>query len=144
MEGFELGCDGPSVVVVGVDGSDGSWRALHYAVGLARRQRSTVLAVFAVTVALAPDGTPLGQGGWEAEAAPGLRDEVAELAREYGVSTEFVCCSGEPVLVLAALAAERRADAVVVGASRAFGRRLFGSKAVRAVRRVTCPITVVP
>jgi nucleotide-binding universal stress UspA family protein len=142
--GFELGCDGPSVVVVGVDGSDGAWRALHYAFGLARRQHSTVVAAFAVTAVATPDGTPLGRTEWEADETDGLRDEVAALAGEYGVATEFVCCSGEPVLVLAALAAELRADAVVVGASRAFGRRLFGSKAVRAVRRVACPVTVVP
>jgi len=142
--GFELGCDGPSVVVVGVDGSDSSWRALHYAFGLARRQHSTVVAAFAVTTVTTPDGTPLGQAGWEAEAAAGLRADVAALAREYAVATDFVCCPGEPVLVLASLAAELRADAVVVGASRPFARRVFGSKAVRAVRRLACPVTVVP
>ena len=47
--GFELGSDGPTTLVVGVDGSDTSWRALYYAFGLARRQHATVVAVFAVT-----------------------------------------------------------------------------------------------
>jgi hypothetical protein len=38
-----------SLLVVGIDGSNTSWRALHYAFGLARRQGGFVVAVFAFT-----------------------------------------------------------------------------------------------
>ena len=41
-EDFELGTDGPKMIVVGLDGSRTSWRAASYANGLARRQRSRV------------------------------------------------------------------------------------------------------
>lgn len=142
--GFELGCDGPSVVVVGVDGSDTSWRAVYYAFGLARRQRSTVVAVFALAAALAPDGTPLVAPGDDRDPGGELRSEISALAAEHRVCTEFVCVTGEPVLALTTLAAERRADALVVGASQALAHRFFGSKALRAVRRSRCPVTVVP
>ncbi len=43
---FELGTDGPSLILVAVDGSDTSMRAGAYAAGLARRQGSRVVAVY--------------------------------------------------------------------------------------------------
>jgi hypothetical protein len=43
---FELGTDGPSVILVGVDNSTTSIRAGWYAAGLARRQRARIVAVY--------------------------------------------------------------------------------------------------
>ena len=47
---FELGTDGPSAIVVGVDGSATSLRAGAYAAGLARRQRARLVAVYVGSV----------------------------------------------------------------------------------------------
>jgi nucleotide-binding universal stress UspA family protein len=46
VHGFELGTDGPSAIVVGIDGSATSLRASAYAAGLARRQRARLVAVY--------------------------------------------------------------------------------------------------
>src|SRR5262249_25881908 len=43
---FELGTDGPTSILAGVDGSTTSTRAGWYAAGLARRQRARVTAVY--------------------------------------------------------------------------------------------------
>jgi nucleotide-binding universal stress UspA family protein len=146
--GFELGADGPAMLVVGVDGSDTSWRALYYAFGLARRQHTTVLAVFARTTApvtVGDDGTIFGaleQASFESAAE--LRAAIQALAADYGVPAEFICRAGDAVHALTEIAAERHADALVIGASQARLHHLLGSKAIRAVRRCRCPVTVVP
>ncbi len=141
-------CDGPSTLVVGVDGSDTSWRALYYAFGLARRQRTTVIAVYAVTA-------PVGAGVYDAtivdaaeqtnrQISDELQSAIRVLAGDYGVRTEFLSRPGDAVRTLTVIAAERHADALIIGASHALIHRLLGSKAVRAVRKRPCPVTVVP
>lgn len=47
--GVEVSCDEPTTLVVGVDGSDTATRALYCALGLARRQHCSVIAVYAMT-----------------------------------------------------------------------------------------------
>jgi nucleotide-binding universal stress UspA family protein len=145
--GFELGCDGPRTFVVGVDGSDTSWRALYYALGLARRQRTTVVAVFVSTIPIAVggDGTAadvVAQA--HAQLVDELKPAIQALAADYGVRTEFIARAGDPVNLLIQVATERRADTLIVGASQARVHQILGSKAVRAVRRCPCPVTVVP
>ena len=142
--GRESACDGPSLLVVGVDGSDTSLRALHYAFGLARRQRSTVLAVF--SYAPIADLYASAAAAWHTgeELAAELHATVDALAAEHGVAAEFVRAQRDPVLTVIELASARRADAIIIGASKALSHKLFGSKAVRIVRRSRCPVIVVP
>ncbi|HEY3980606.1 MAG TPA: universal stress protein [Streptosporangiaceae bacterium] len=143
--GFELGCDGPTTLVVGVDGSDTATRALYYALGLARRQRCRVIAVHAITTLAGYDGT-MGAAPYQAglELADELRPAIEALAADYHVPVQFVSVAGDPVTMLVKIAAARHADGIVLGASKAISHRLFGSTAVRAVRRCRCPVTVVP
>jgi nucleotide-binding universal stress UspA family protein len=149
MATFELGDDGPSALVVGVDGSDTGWRAFHYALGQARRQGSRVLAVyaenfagaaFAGTGALALPALDAAAEEFREE----LRTAVASLGAEHGVDAQLVVCTADPVLALTQVAERARADAILVGASTQAAHRLFGSVAVRAVRAGRWPVTVVP
>jgi nucleotide-binding universal stress UspA family protein len=59
---FELGTDGPSLILVGVDGSRTSLRAAAYAAGLARRQHSRLLVVYvtrpSASIGVAPGVAP--------------------------------------------------------------------------------------
>ena len=148
--GFEYGCDGPRAVVVGIDGSETGWRALHYAVGQARRQGGRVVAVYAdrlPSVAFAT-AVPLAAAAvtdpQEDSLLQELRSGVEELGPQYGVEVAFEVVAGDPVLALTQVAERERADAVVVGASVQAGHKLFGSVAVRVVRSGRWPVTVVP
>jgi nucleotide-binding universal stress UspA family protein len=143
--GFELGCDGPTTLVVGVDGSDTATRALYYTLGLARRQRCGVIAVYAITTPAGYDGA-MGAAPYQAslELAKELKPKIQALAADYHVATKFVSVPGDPLTVLIKIAEAHHADGIVIGASKAIGHKLFGSTAVRAVRRCRCPVTVVP
>ena len=73
-----------------------------------------------------------------------LQPKIQALAADYHVKAKFVSVPGDPVTVLINIAAAHHADGIVVGASKAIGHKLFGSAALRAVRRCRCPVTVVP
>jgi nucleotide-binding universal stress UspA family protein len=148
--GFEIGHDGPSAVVVGVDGSDTSLRAAAYAVGVCRRQGSRLVVVYA-----REPGGGLAQlmdtTGSSSAAALRLQDDVERMLRKsqtlaeaQGIRAELQVRTGEPYQVLSAVAREVRADSVVVGSSASIGHRIAGSLAVRLVRNARWPVTVVP
>ena len=148
---FELGTDGPTVILVGVDGSPTSLRAGAYAAGLARRQQARLVVVYVGPVASLATAMP-GAGGAVAvsqgeafdEASDDLRRQVEEQAEERGIAVAFVARRGDPYSELRRVADEVRAEAVVVGASAKAGHRLVGSVAVRLVRAGKWPVTVVP
>ena len=155
-ERFELGTDGPSVIVVGLDGSqfgqegsalEGAQTSLHaaaYASGLARRQGARLVAVWvrprpAVIDSVAE--TPGKVAGARAGVEDAVRAAVEAAAAYYEIPTaSFVVREGDAFTELTAVADEVRADAVVVGAS----EHRLGSIAVKLVRDGRWPVTVVP
>jgi nucleotide-binding universal stress UspA family protein len=144
---FELGTDGPTRILVGIDGSDTSLRAGAYAAGLARRQGSHLIALYvASTGALAAQtaATTAAMIQTQHEIGQQLRDTVMEGARLLGIDVQFVMRRGNPYRELVSVAGELRVDALVVGASLRSGRRFVGSLAERLVRDAKWPITVVP
>ncbi|GIG27370.1 universal stress protein [Cellulomonas denverensis] len=147
--GYELGTDGPSSIVVGVDGTEPSFRAAAYALGQARRQGSRMVAVFArsTTGGMA---SVMDASGAARTAVLAAQDEIETLLRRAHatdageVDVELVIRTGDPYQVLSDVAREVRADCVVVGSSQSIGHRIAGSLAVRLVRRAHWPVTVVP
>ncbi|GAA2610855.1 universal stress protein [Dactylosporangium fulvum] len=144
---FELGTDGPRVIVAGVDGSETSMRAGAYAAGLARRERARLVVVYVTGAPAARRLIPDAAAATEqalAEATEDMRRQVAAGAAYAGVNAEFVAVRGDPYQELVRVADALRADAVVVGSSRHFGHRFVGSLAVRLVKAGRWPVTVVP
>jgi nucleotide-binding universal stress UspA family protein len=146
---FERGTDGPKVIVAGVDGSESSWRAVAYAAGLARRQRSLLALVYIqpLTVAGAAGlSVPMAEATSQIaeEIVDHIRHETERLGDDFTLRWEFHTFSGDPFSGLVRAADELRADAVVVGASEQAGHRIIGSLAVRLVKTARWPVTVVP
>jgi nucleotide-binding universal stress UspA family protein len=147
---FELGTDGPSVILVGVDESVTATRAAWYTAGLARRQGARVVAVYVSPIASLALSSSAGPAVMAAENQ--AHDEIAKelagradaVSRELGIALTFVTAHGDPYREIIRVADENRADAIVVGASLKAGHRLMGSLAVRLVRAGKWPVTVVP
>jgi len=148
--GFEIGHDGPTAVVVGVDGSDPSMRAAAYAAGVCRRQRSRLVAVY-VREPAGGLSSMMDSTGQSRAAALQHQDDTERLLRAQlglaeaaGIRAELLVRSGDTYQELSSVAHEVRADSVVVGSSTSIGHRIAGSLAVRLVRNARWPVTVVP
>ena len=148
----ELGTDGPGAIVVGVDGTPTSLRALAYAAGLARRQCAQLVAVYVRP----PLRTPVALSGWvdagivaaEAQAQKDLEDEVwTQIASDvaaWGCGARVVIRNGSPLAELRRVAGQSGADMIIVGASGSLRHRLFGSLGRRLLRCKSCPVMIVP
>ena len=136
------------LIVVGVDGSTGSRRALRWAVTEARRSGSAVEAVTAwywdgVEGAVLAATDP-GQQRDHAEriSAREVDAVIAELGSSTPISREVV--EGHPVSVL--VEASRTARLLVLG-SHGYGRfhhAVLGSTSDDVVRHAECPVVIIP
>lgn len=139
--------DGPSTILVAVDGSDTSMRAGAYAAGLARRQHAKLICLY-VRVPSALVGMNIGLAAplrqTQDEIAREIRDMVSSGMQRIGLEVAFLERAGNPVAEIARAADELQVDAVVVGASTQAGHRFVGSIAAHLVRIARWPVTVVP
>ena len=144
---FEFGNDGPSVILVAVDGSETSMRAGAYAMGTARRQNAKLVCLFVHTVrGLVSTSAEVvnANNTMNRELANELRRQLESRQDDLGIKPVFVERHGNPFTEIVKLADELRADAVIVGASSQAGHRFVGSLAVHLVKASRWPVTVVP
>lgn len=145
---FELGTDGPSVIVAGIDGSDSSMRAAAYAAGLARRQGAKVVFAYfrPMSSGTPAAGAAIVQVGLEnaADLERQFREAEERIPPNERARWEFYSAEGDAYHGLVELSDRLRADAVVIGASEQAGHRILGSVAVRLVKAGRWPVTVVP
>ena len=143
----EIGNDGPTTIVVGVDFSDSADRAFSYAAGVARRSGSRLIAAYVVgssglaeTVGLTA-GVTARQAGDCTEIEVELQDRVKKVACD--IEVELRVLHGSPAEALARLASRLHADLLVVGTTH-HARPLKRSIGEQLGRDAECPVVVIP
>ena len=120
-------------VIVGYDGSTPARHALAYAAGAARRLCRPLLAVYVTPCEVYCQEPLTGLVSVmkrEAEATDverWLLAELDEMANPAGLEVHYGARRGSPARELAALAAELKADALVIGAPARSWHHLLGS-----------------
>jgi nucleotide-binding universal stress UspA family protein len=146
--------DGSGPIVLCVDGSDDSMRAVTAGLALLPPNPSVIVAT-----AIEASDPSLAVGGGHAGGVMSV-DEVAELERQQAVdgqalveeaaaglavsNYEFVVVRGDAGRAICELAAERTARAIVMG-TRGRGkikRALLGSVSDYVIRNAPCPVIV--
>lgn len=144
QDGSSVGAlDAP--LVVGIDGSDGSSRAVRWAADTARHSGREVVVVHVVEFPIA-DPTEAQMRALTEESSTRARREWCAPLIEAGVPHRVVIESGSASDALRRVATEVRPSAVVVG-SRGRGpisQRLLGSVTHRLLRVLESPVVVVP
>ncbi|MFN7972538.1 MAG: universal stress protein [Acidobacteriota bacterium] len=138
-------------ILLPLDGSELSERAIPHAAALARTFGARLL-VLRVVAPLAGPGdlafasSPIYQSALENEERDALtyaKDRAAEISLG-GVRAEGICHLGEPAAAVIACAAEASAGLIVIATHGRTGaaRWLFGSVAARVLQGATVPVLV--
>ncbi len=138
-------------IVVATDFSEGSDRAIDYALGLAEKAKAEVVVVnaFGITVLQLPDGAWIPQPEVIANlsnvAQQALDSTIAKARARYALVTGILR-EGDPREEIEAVAALVGADLIVIGTHgrRGVKRWLLGSVSEGVVRSSTIPVLVVP
>ncbi len=150
MNSFELGTDGPQVILVGVDDSITSLRAAAYAAGLARRQSARLFVVYVRSASTMAALAPLGAASMRQaldETSEDLRRRVVEGSQVIGIGIEFVTADGEPFAELVRVADEnpgrrRRSWGLDPGWSPGDWVDCSAPRTGRAVAGDRCPVAI--
>jgi nucleotide-binding universal stress UspA family protein len=131
-------------IVVGVEGSESSRRALRWAARQAKLTSDSLEVVIAWEISPNYQWNVLADIHPEADAERMLQETVAEvLGDDPGLDVTLTAVEGHPVAVL--LQAAQGASLLVVGSRGlgAFSGMLVGSVSQHCVRHAPCPVTVV-
>lgn len=137
-----------SVIVVGVDGSPGSTRAVEYIAGMAPQLGARVVAVhtFDPLAHISEMSPPYHFDQVEARAREQLESTWTAPLREVGVAVDARVTHGTPFDCLTDVADETSADLIVVGARGYSTLRglALGSTSNKLVHAAGRPVLVVP
>ncbi len=142
-----------ATVIVGIDGSQPSKRAVAYAIGLAEAQEVNLVVAHVIPWSPYSFNTP-SENEERAEkkkqeiaaASAQIVDPAVEAAAESACDVTPVVRHGDPVDTLLELARDFAATAIIVGRTgdSRVKRALFGTIPGHLVHESTIPVTVVP
>jgi nucleotide-binding universal stress UspA family protein len=134
-------------VVAGYDGSVSARHALAYAAGLSRRLGRSLLVVYVASSGVYCEpftGQVIGLTRDNDALERWLLAELDLVTDPDGLDVHIRTRRGNPAKELAQIACHLEADALVVGAPKAFWHQIAGSVPGWLARHASCPVVVVP
>lgn len=140
-------------LLVGVDGSDHSRRAVEFAVARTLERSGSMVIVHVIQWSPFSFNTPTENEHRHAQKAAEILaaqeqviDPLAALAKEAGVPHEVVVTHGDPVDTIMKILDERHSDHIVLGRTgdSRVRQAIFGSTPGHLVQVAPVPVTVVP
>jgi nucleotide-binding universal stress UspA family protein len=134
----------PTRILVGVDGSPGSTRAVAWCSDIARGLAAEVIAVYAAPPVTAPARSPDPNGPGRSRDAE--CEEWTRGLREAGVATRSLVVEDQAVVALTESGVREQADLIVVGTrgTGGFSGLRLGSTALKVLHRSGLPVVLVP
>lgn len=142
-----------SEILVGVDRSVQSRRAVEFAVAQALERTAIVVIVHVIPWSPFSFNTPTEneyrhtqKQAEIAAATEQVIDPLAGLVREAGIALEVVVTHGDPVDTIITIAEKRHSDHIVLGRTgdSRVRQAIFGSTPGHLVQEAPVPVTVVP
>ncbi len=142
-----------SEVLVGVDGSEHSRRAVEFALARTQERSGSMVLVHVIPWSPFSFNTPTENEHRHAQKAAEIAaaneqviDPLAALVREAGVPVEIVVTHGDPVDMIIKITADRKSDHIVLGRTgdSRVRQAIFGSTPGHLVQEAPVPVTVVP
>jgi nucleotide-binding universal stress UspA family protein len=142
-----------SEILIGVDRSDQSRRAVEFAVARAQERQGTVVLTHVIPWSPFSFNTPSENEHRHAQkeaeltaATTQILDPLAGIVRDAGLPVEVVVRHGDPVDMLIEIVQDRGSDHIVLGRTgdSRVRRALFGSLPAQMVQLAPVPVTVVP
>jgi nucleotide-binding universal stress UspA family protein len=142
-----------SEILIGVDRSDHSRRAVEFAVARAAERHDSVVLThvipwspFSFNTATENEHRHKQKAAELTAATTQVIDPLAGIVREAGVPVEVIVRHGDPVDMLIEIAQDRGSDHIVLGRTgdSRVRQALFGSLPAQMVQVAPVPVTVVP
>jgi nucleotide-binding universal stress UspA family protein len=141
----------PNKILVGLDGSAGSARALDWAIELARALHAEIVAVH-VAELLTPSALGLGLApidlpdNWAEDLRQRFENDWTAPLQTAGLHYQTVFETGAPAPTLIAIARAQHPDLIVTGSRGlgGFGELLLGSVSHQLVMHAQIPVVVIP
>ncbi len=142
---------GLKTILVPIDFSDNSKKALRYAIPFAQQFNASLTLMYVVEPTIYPSDFGFGQVGFpnvEKELQEKASDEMRELIATLVPSTVqsySVVDSGIPFVEITSYAQKKNIDLIIVATHGTSGVEhiLFGSTAEKIIRKSPCPVLVV-
>ncbi|MCA8955242.1 MAG: universal stress protein [Planctomycetes bacterium] len=135
-------------ILVPIDFSDSSEKAISYGLELARAFSARLLLAHVMELPFAP--VPIGMGTVPPVMVDDIKPEVLERLKSFGtaatgVEVEYLLREGTPFVEIIQMARDAAADLIVMPTHGRSGLShvLIGSTAERVVRKAPCPVLVV-